>query len=54
MAAGTLFLIPTTLGDSALAAAIPQDVQQRVRTLDHFVAENPKTCLLYTSDAADE
>ncbi|MGP1676351.1 MAG: SAM-dependent methyltransferase [Giesbergeria sp.] len=41
--AGTLFLIPTTLGDSALAAVIPQEVQQRVRTLDHFVAENPKT-----------
>ena len=43
MAAGTLFLIPTTLGDGALAAVIPQEVQQRVRTLDHFVAENPKT-----------
>ena len=47
MAAGTLFLIPTTLGDSALAALIPQDVQQRVRTLDHFVAENPKTARAY-------
>ncbi|MBE0620558.1 MAG: SAM-dependent methyltransferase [Burkholderiales bacterium] len=43
MGAGTLYLIPTTLGDSALSAVIPQDVQQRVRTLDHFVAENPKT-----------
>ena len=43
MAAGTLFLIPTTLGDSALAAVIPQEVQQRVRALGYFVAENPKT-----------
>ena len=43
MTAGTLYLIPTTLGESALAAVIPQEVQQRVRTLEHFVAENPKT-----------
>lgn len=47
MAAGTLFLIPTTLGDSALAAVIPQEVQQRVRALDYFVAENPKTARAY-------
>ena len=47
MQAGTLLLIPTTLGDSALAAVIPQDVQQRVRTLDYFVAENPKTARAY-------
>ena len=47
MAAGTLFLIPTTLGDSALAALIPQEVQQRVRALDYFVAENPKTARAY-------
>lgn len=47
MAAGKLFLIPTTLGDSALAAVIPQEVQQRVRTLEHFVAENPKTARAY-------
>ena len=43
MAAGTLILIPTTLGESAPAAVIPQEVQQRARALDHFVAENPKT-----------
>jgi 16S rRNA (cytidine1402-2'-O)-methyltransferase len=43
MAAGTLYMIPTTLGESALAAVIPQAVQQRVRTLEYFVAENPKT-----------
>jgi 16S rRNA (cytidine1402-2'-O)-methyltransferase len=47
MAAGTLYLIPTTLGESALAAVIPQEVQQRVRTLDYFVAENPKTARAY-------
>jgi 16S rRNA (cytidine1402-2'-O)-methyltransferase len=47
MSAGTLFLIPTTLGESALAAVIPQEVQQRVRSLDYFVAENPKTARAY-------
>jgi 16S rRNA (cytidine1402-2'-O)-methyltransferase len=47
MAAGTLFLIPTTLGNSTLYAVIPQEVLQRVRTLDYFVAENPKTARAY-------
>jgi 16S rRNA (cytidine1402-2'-O)-methyltransferase len=47
MAAGTLYLIPTTLGESALVAVIPQEVQQRVRTLEYFVAENPKTARAY-------
>ena len=47
MRAGTLFLIPTTLGDGALAPVIPQDVQQRVRMLEYFVAENPKTARAY-------
>ena len=43
MRAGTLFLIPTTLGEGPLSPVIPQDVQQRVRMLQYFVAENPKT-----------
>jgi 16S rRNA (cytidine1402-2'-O)-methyltransferase len=47
MAVGTLYLIPATLGAGVLAALIPQDVQQRVRALDHFVAENPKTARAY-------
>jgi 16S rRNA (cytidine1402-2'-O)-methyltransferase len=47
MAAGTLFLIPTTLGDSALEAVIPQEVQQRLRSLEYFIAENPKTARAY-------
>lgn len=47
MVAGKLFLIPTTLGDSTLAAVIPQEVQQRVRALEYFVAENPKTARAY-------
>jgi 16S rRNA (cytidine1402-2'-O)-methyltransferase len=47
MAAGTLYLIPTTLGDGALGAVIPQDVQRRLHLLGHFVAENPKTARAY-------
>jgi 16S rRNA (cytidine1402-2'-O)-methyltransferase len=47
MAAGALYLIPTLLGTSTLAAVIPQEVQQRVRTLRYFVAENPKTARAY-------
>ena len=43
MATGTLFLIPTTLGESTLAAIIPPEVQLRARALEYFVAENPKT-----------
>jgi 16S rRNA (cytidine1402-2'-O)-methyltransferase len=47
MAAGALYLIPTLLGTSTLAAVIPQEVQQRVRALHYFVAENPKTARAY-------
>jgi len=49
--AGTLFMLPTTLGESALGAVIPSDVLQRVRTLDYFVAENPKTARAYLKQA---
>jgi 16S rRNA (cytidine1402-2'-O)-methyltransferase len=51
VAAGTLFLIPTTLGSSALDSVIPQQVLQRVRTLDYFVVENPKTARAYLKQA---
>jgi 16S rRNA (cytidine1402-2'-O)-methyltransferase len=47
MRTGTLYLIPTTLGESAPDAVIPQEVQQRVRALEYFVAENPKTARAY-------
>ncbi len=47
MATGTLFLIPTTLGASTLAAVVPSEVQQRARALEHFVVENPKTARAY-------
>ncbi|TAK92141.1 MAG: SAM-dependent methyltransferase [Burkholderiaceae bacterium] len=40
---GTLFLIPTTLGESALAEVLPPVVQQCAARLRHFVGENAKT-----------
>lgn len=43
MALGTLFLIPATLGGSDAAAVLPAGVQERIRRLDYFIAENPKT-----------
>lgn len=46
-AAGKLFLIPVTLGESELGAVIPQEVQQCVRRLEHFIAENPKSARAY-------
>lgn len=43
MAPGTLYLIPATLGGSDLDPVLPQGVKDRIRALDYFIAENPKT-----------
>lgn len=43
MATGTLYLIPTTLGESSLDLVLPAQVQHIAASLDRFVAENPKT-----------
>jgi len=40
---GTLYLLPNTLGESAPDSVIPAAVLERARTLDYFIAENPKT-----------
>lgn len=47
MANGTLYLIPTTLGESPLSSIIPQQVQKIAAGLTVFVAENPKTARQY-------
>lgn len=47
MAAGKLYLIPTTLGESALGSVLPQQVRDIAATLKVFVAENPKTARQY-------
>jgi len=40
--AGTLYLLPNTLGDTPPATVIPVSVLERVRMLDYLIAENPK------------
>lgn len=43
MAQGTLYLIPVTLGDDAIAKALPPDVVSITQKLDTFVVENEKS-----------
>lgn len=47
MTTGSLYLIPTTLGESPLSAIIPQQVLKIAAALTVFVAENPKTARHY-------
>lgn len=46
MTAGTLYLVPNTLGEgdeSMLAAVLPAAVQARAGTLGYYIGENAKT-----------
>lgn len=43
MSGGTLYLVPATIADGTAAATIPIAVQERIRTLGYFIAEEPKT-----------
>src|SRR5882724_1221068 len=42
-AAGSLYLLPNTLGDTAAEAVIPAPALHRTRSLDYFIVENPKS-----------
>lgn len=42
-AAGSLYLLPNTLGDTAAEAVIPAAVLHRARSIEYFIAENPKS-----------
>ena len=42
-AAGSLYLLPNTLGDTAADAVIPAAALHRARALEYFVAEDPKS-----------
>ena len=46
---GTLFLIPTTLGDSPISNVIPDHVQKIVNSIDHYVAEDIRSARRYLS-----
>jgi 16S rRNA (cytidine1402-2'-O)-methyltransferase len=41
--AGALYLLPNTLGDTAPEAVIPAAALQRARSLEYFIAEDPKS-----------
>src|SRR5215468_1002558 len=41
--AGSLYLLPNTLGDTAAEAVIPAAALHRARALDYFIAEDPKS-----------
>jgi 16S rRNA (cytidine1402-2'-O)-methyltransferase len=40
---GTIYLVPTTLGDDQIEAVIPSSVSACVRALTYFIAEEPKS-----------
>jgi len=40
---GTLYLIPTPLGEGDLARILPAEVRQQVSLLERFIVEHPKT-----------
>ena len=42
-AAGSLYLLPNTLGGTAPETVIPVAALHRARSLDYFIAENPKS-----------
>lgn len=41
--AGTLYLLPNTLGDTPAEAVIPAAALHRARSLDYFISEDPKS-----------
>jgi 16S rRNA (cytidine1402-2'-O)-methyltransferase len=41
--AGSLYLLPNTLGDTVAEAVIPAASLHRARSLDYFIAEDPKS-----------
>lgn len=43
----TLFLIPTTLGDSSVDSVIPKEVQERIPLIKHFIVENIRSARRY-------
>jgi 16S rRNA (cytidine1402-2'-O)-methyltransferase len=48
---GTLYLVPSTLGDVAPESALPGSVLERVRSLRRFIAENEKSARAFLKRA---
>ena len=40
---GKVYLIPTTLGDSAPLEVLPISIKRTIENIDHYVVENEKT-----------
>ena len=51
---GTLFLIPTPLGDSALDLVLPEETRRIASRLSHFVVEHPKTARAFLKQVGTE
>jgi 16S rRNA (cytidine1402-2'-O)-methyltransferase len=50
---GTLYLIPTTLGDDAsIAYAIPAEINRVINTIDEYIVENEKSARHYLKKLA--
>jgi 16S rRNA (cytidine1402-2'-O)-methyltransferase len=45
--AGTLYLIPTTLGDSSISSVIPNDTSLLIKQIKHFIVEDIRTTRRY-------
>lgn len=41
--AGTLYLVPTMLGDNAPLEVLPISIKRTIENVDHYIAENEKT-----------
>src|SRR3954464_8273734 len=52
--AGTLYLLPNALGETALAPVLPQPVIERLHGLRYFIAENPKNARALLKKAGTE
>ncbi len=44
---GTLYLIPTTLGDSSISSVIPNDITILLKQIKHFIVEDIRTTRRY-------
>jgi len=52
--AGSLYLLPNTLGDTPAEAVIPAAALHRARSLDYVIAENPKSARAFLKRIGSE
>lgn len=51
---GTLYLIPTPLGDTAVERILPDEVRHLIARLDTFIVEHPKTARQFLKQAGTQ